>query len=185
MARWWIKAFRRIATRQAELLGLTVRNGLLSGETIRQISLRLRGSLRKDQRGSINRIIQAGGLMTSGANNQMRAIVRTTVTQMAVEVDRFVALVNPLITKQLSPHGGVGFTHVCPLSITDGKIYEWGKGPLPPQHFNCRSRTRSIWRGETGRESDIRQDYGEWLNEQDEATKLDVLVRPFEVLGSL
>ncbi len=55
------KAFRRIATRQAELFGLTVRNGLLSGETIRQISLRLRGSLRKDQRGSINRIIQAGG----------------------------------------------------------------------------------------------------------------------------
>ena len=42
---------------------------------------------------------QAGGLMTSGANNQMRAIVRTTVTQMAVEVDRFVAL-NPLITNR-------------------------------------------------------------------------------------
>ena len=35
------KAFRRIATRQAELFGLTVRNGLLSGETIRQIVARV------------------------------------------------------------------------------------------------------------------------------------------------
>ena len=169
------KAFRRIATRQAELFGLTVRNGLLSGETIRQISQRLRGRLRKNQRGSIDRIIQAGGQMTSGANNQMRAIVRTTVTQMAVEVDRFVALANPLITNRYRYTAVLDSRTSARCRSLDGKIYEWGKGPLPPQHFNCRSRTRSIWRGETGRESDIRQDYGEWLNEQDEATKLEVL----------
>ena len=169
------KAFRRIATRQAELFGLTVRNGLLSGETIRQISQRLRGRLRKGQRGSIDRIIQAGGQMTSGANNQMRAIVRTTVTQMAVEVDRFVALANPLITNRYRYTAVLDSRTSARCRSLDGKIYEWGKGPLPPQHFNCRSRTRSIWRGETGRESDIRQDYGEWLNEQDETTKMDVL----------
>lgn len=169
------KAFRRIATRQAELFGLTVRNGLLSGQTINQISRQLRGSLRKGQRGSLNRIIQAGGQMTSAANNQMRAIVRTTVTQMAVEADRFVALANPLITNRYRYTAVLDTRTSARCRSLDGKIYEWGNGPLPPQHFNCRSRTRSIWRGETGRESDIRQDYGEWLNQQDEATKLDVL----------
>ena len=169
------KAFKRIATRQAELFGLTVRNGLLSGETIRQISQRLRGRLRKGQRGSIDRIIQAGGQMTSGANNQMRAIVRTSVTQIAVEVDRFIALANPLITNRYRYTAVLDSRTSARCRSLDGKIYEWGKGPLPPQHFNCRSRTRSIWRGETGRESEIRQDYGAWLNEQDEATKLDVL----------
>lgn len=169
------KAFRRIATRQSELFGLTVRNGLLSGQTINQISRQLRGSLRKGQRGSIDRIIQAGGQMTSAANNQMRAIVRTTVTQMAVETDRFVALANPLITNRYRYTAVLDTRTSARCRSLDGKIYEWGNGPLPPQHFNCRSRTRSIWRGETGRESDIRQDYGEWLNQQDEATKLDVL----------
>jgi len=169
------KAFRRIATRQAELFGLTVRNGLLSGETVRQISQRLRGRLRKGQRGSIDRIIQAGGQMTSAANNQMRAIVRTTVTQMAVEVDQFVALANPLITNRYRYTAVLDTRTSARCRSLDGKIYEWGNGPLPPQHFNCRSRTRSIWRGDTGRESDIREDYGEWLNKQDQATKLDVL----------
>lgn len=169
------KAFRRIATRQSELFGLTVRNGLLSGQTINQISRQLRGSLRKGQRGSIDRIIQAGGQMTSAANNQMRAIVRTTVTQMAVEADRFVALANPLITNRYRYTAVLDTRTSARCRSLDGKIYEWGNGPLPPQHFNCRSRTRSIWRGETGRDSDIRQDYGEWLNQQDEATKLDVL----------
>jgi len=169
------KAFRRIATRQAELFGLTVRNGLLSGETVRQISQRLRGRLRKGQRGSIDRIIQAGGQMTSAANNQMRAIVRTTVTQMAVEVDQFVALANPLITNRYRYTAVLDTRTSARCRSLDGKIYEWGNGPLPPQHFNCRSRTRSIWRGDTGRESDIREDYGEWLNKQDQATKLNVL----------
>jgi len=169
------KAFRRIATRQAELFGLTVRNGLLSGQTINQISRQLRGSLRKGQRGSLNRIIQAGGQMTSAANNQMRAIVRTTVTQMAVEVDQFVALANPLITNRYRYTAVLDTRTSARCRSLDGKIYEWGNGPLPPQHFNCRSRTRSIWRGDTGRESDIREDYGEWLNKQDQATKLDVL----------
>jgi len=169
------KAFRRIATRQAELFGLTVRNGLLSGETVRQISQRLRGRLRKGQRGSIDRIIQAGGQMTSAANNQMRAIVRTTVTQMAVEVDQFVALANPLITNRYRYTAVLDTRTSARCRSLDGKIYEWGNGPLPPQHFNCRSRTRSIWRGDAGRESDIREDYGEWLNKQDQATKLDVL----------
>ena len=46
---------------------------------------------------------------------------------------------------------------------------------MPPQHFQCRSRIRNVPRGLEKEFSEIRETYGQWLNDQDEATKRNVL----------
>ena len=79
------EAFSKMSDRQAELFSVAVRNGLLEGESVPSIVRRLKGRLRtKEQRGSIDTIIAAGGQATSIPNNQIRAIVRTSVNQVAV-----------------------------------------------------------------------------------------------------
>jgi len=65
----------------------------------------------------------------------------------------------------------------------DGREFEYGKGPTPPQHFNCRSTTVPIidYEGlgvEPPPRSDViddRQTYGEWLAKQTEARKAEIL----------
>ena len=54
-------------------------------------------------------------------------------------------------------------------------MFEHGKGPYPPQHFNCRSRYINIPIGLEKEFDEAREDYGEWLNDQSGAVKRDAL----------
>jgi SPP1 gp7 family putative phage head morphogenesis protein len=97
-----------------------VRIGMVQGEGIDQIVSRVRG---------------AAGM----TNAQVQAIVRTAVNSIGNEAraefidanaelwsgERFVATLDSRTTP------------VC--RANDGKIFEVGKGPKPPLHFNCRS----------------------------------------------
>ena len=54
-------------------------------------------------------------------------------------------------------------------------MFKHGKGPYPPQHFNCRSRYVNIPIGLEKEFREAREDYGEWLNNEPDAVKLEVL----------
>ena len=62
-------AFTKMSARQAELFSGAVRTGLIEGQSVASIVRRLKGRLTKDQRGSVDTIIAAGGQATSIPNN--------------------------------------------------------------------------------------------------------------------
>ena len=71
----------------------------------------------------------------------------------------------------------------------DGQEFEYGKGPTPPQHFNCRSTTVPVIdyealgftppkpgkRAAQGGMVPDDQSYGQWLSNQSKEVKADVL----------
>jgi hypothetical protein len=69
----------------------------------------------------------------------------------------------------------------------DGREFEYGKGPKPPQHFNCRSTTVPIvdpdilppsttaTRASAGGQVPINISYGEWLAKQPRAVQAKAL----------
>jgi len=169
------EAFQNMSARQSEIFSLSVRNGLLEGQSIENIVRRAKGRLNREQRGSIDTIIAAGGQATSIPNNQIRAIVRTSVNQVSVAADRIVAAENPEVTTKYRYTATLDTKTSAICRALDGKVFVHGKGPYPPQHFNCRSRYVNIPKGLEKEFENIRDDYGEWLNEQDDSVKKDVL----------
>ena len=169
------EAFQNMSARQSEIFSLSVRNGLLEGQSIENIVRRAKGRLNREQRGSIDTIIAAGGQATSIPNNQIRAIVRTSVNQVSVAADRIVAAENPDVTEKYRYTATLDTKTSAICRALDGKVFVHGKGPYPPQHFNCRSRYVNIPTGLEKEFENIRDDYGEWLNEQDDSVKKDVL----------
>ena len=133
------KTFRGLAKQQSDLFTKTVRNGLLIGETTDQISRRLRGKLQFNQKGTVRQKIAAGGEATRIANNQVHTIVRTSVNQVANAASRSVYAANKDITKQYKYVATLDNRTSSICARLDGQIFEYGKGPTPPQHFNCRS----------------------------------------------
>ncbi len=147
-------AFRQLAESSADKFRVTVQNGMLTGENMRDMVKRLRGNLRFADSAGINQTIAKGGELTTLADSQIRSLIRTSVTQMTNTVDEQVYIANQDII--------VGYVYVAVLDLRttaicqslDGKEFKFGKGPKPPQHFGCRSRIRYITKTEA--EGDFR-----------------------------
>lgn len=194
------KSFRGLAESQADLFARTVRNGLLTGESPDAIARELKGTLRFDQPGSARQIAQAGGRVTSMANHQIMALVRTSITQVANETSQQVYKANQDITNKYRYVATLDSRTSPICRALDGQEFEYGKGPTPPQHFNCRSTTVPIIDYEglgltppppsqlrrpntVSGPSRVRRDgtvpddqtYGQWLELQSRAVKDDVL----------
>ncbi len=137
------KAFRGLAESSAERLDLAVRSGVFAGESLDQITRRLVGRLDFADLGplSVKQLALAGGELTKVANNQISTIVRTSVNQVTNQASQAVYAAN----KKVAPK----YEYVATLDSRtspicrrlDGQIFEYNKGPTPPQHFNCRSTT--------------------------------------------
>jgi SPP1 gp7 family putative phage head morphogenesis protein len=196
------KSFRGLAESQADLFAKTVRNGLLTGESTDKIARRLKGRLRFGDLGplSVRQLAQAGGELTSVANNQVMAMVRTSVNQVANETSQQVYKANQDVTKRYRYVATLD-SRTSPICRSlDGRSFEYGKGPTPPQHFNCRSTTVPIIdysglgiarppqtelrrpntafgpsRARRGDTVPSNQTYGEWLDKQPKEVKADVL----------
>jgi SPP1 gp7 family putative phage head morphogenesis protein len=194
------KSFRGLAQSQADLFAKTVRNGLLTGESTDKIARRLKGRLRFGQPGSLRQIAQAGGEVTAVANNQVMAMVRTSINQVANETSQQVYKANQDVTKRYRYVATLD-SRTSPICRSfDGRFFEYGKGPTPPQHFNCRSTTVPIIdysglgiarppqtelrrpntafgpsRARRGDTVPSNQTYGEWLDKQPKEVKADVL----------
>ena len=193
------KSFRGLAESQADLFARTVRNGLISGESIDAIARELKGSLRFDQPGSARQIAAAGGRVTSMADNQIIALVRTSINQVANETSQQVYKANQDVTTKYRYVATLDSRTSPICRALDGQEFEYGKGPTPPQHFNCRSTTVPIIdyerlgltpppptalrrpntvAGPSGSRAGMvpeNQTYGQWLELQPKAVKDDVL----------
>ena len=147
------KAFRGIAESQAERFGQVVRNGLLTGETTPSIAKRLIGQLQFGDYGplstgqvraagiSVKQLLAAGGELTAVTDNQIMALVRTSINQVANTASQQVYEANQDITKKYRYVATLDTKTSAICRALDGQEFEYGKGPTPPQHFNCRSTT--------------------------------------------
>lgn len=183
------KSFRGLAESQADLFAKTVRNGLLTGESTDKLARRLKGRLRFGQPGSARQIAQAGGEVTAVANHQVMALVRTSVNQVANNSSQQTYEANQSVTSRYRYIATLDSRTSPICRALDGQEFDYGKGPVPPQHFNCRSTTVPLIDYERlgitppkpgkRRSQDglvpSSQSYGQWLNNQSKETKADVL----------
>jgi len=139
------KAFRGIAVDQAERFSQVVRSGLLTGEPTPAIARRLIGNLRfGEEARTARQIVAAGGQSTAIANNQVIALVRTSVNQVANAASQQVYESNQDITRRYRYIATLDTRTSAICRALDGKEFDYGKGPTPPQHFNCRSTTVAV-----------------------------------------
>ena len=137
------KAFRGIADSQADLITSRVRVGLMEGEPASDIAKTLRGRLQFGANQEMTAKAQrlAGGTGTKLANKQVMAIVRTSVNQVQNAASQAVYKANRDITAKYQYVATLDSRTSLICASLDGKIFDYNAGPLPPQHFNCRSTT--------------------------------------------
>ena len=194
------KAFRGIAVDQAERFSQVVRNGLLTGEPTPAIAKRLIGSLQfGEEAKTVKQLVAAGGQATAVANNQVVALVRTSINQVANTASQQVYEANPDITNKYRYVATLDTRTSAICRALDGKQFPYGKGPTPPQHFNCRSTTVPVidydglgftpppegTRASAGGQVPADTTYGEWLKEKQKGeTDADLLRRQAMALGA-
>jgi SPP1 gp7 family putative phage head morphogenesis protein len=182
------KAFRGIATDQAERFSQVVRNGLLTGETTPSIAKRLIGNLQfGEEAKTVRQLVAAGGQATAVADNQVMSLVRTSINQVANSASQQVYEANQDITKKYRYVATLDSRTSSICAALDGREFPYGKGPTPPQHFNCRSTTVPIIdpdilppsttakRASADGPVPINTSYGQWLKDQPLKTQQDVL----------
>ena len=140
------KAFRGIASSQADFISKEIRVGVTEGESMTKISKRLRGRLQfgANQEMTARAQALAGGTGMKLANNQVRTIVRTSVNQVQTMANQAVYSANQEVTKRYEYVATLDARTSAICGSLDGKTFKYGEGPMPPQHFNCRSTTVPI-----------------------------------------
>jgi SPP1 gp7 family putative phage head morphogenesis protein len=116
---------------------------MLTGETTPDIAKRLVGNLQFGERAkTVKQMIAAGGQSTAVADNQIMTLVRTSINQVANTASQQVYEANQDITKKYRYVATLDTITSSICRALDGKEFEYGTGPTPPQHFNCRSNHR-------------------------------------------
>jgi SPP1 gp7 family putative phage head morphogenesis protein len=186
------KAFRGVAVDQAERFSQVVRNGLLTGETTPSIAKRLIGNLQfGEEAKTVRQLVAAGGQATAVADNQVMALVRTSINQVANSASMVVYEANQDVTKKYQYVATLDSLTSPICRALDGREFEYGKGPTPPQHFNCRSKVVAVidykglgfpelesefeTRASKGGQVPANTTYGQWLKDQPLKTQQDVL----------
>lgn len=132
-------AFRQLAEKSADKFRITVRNGMLTGENMRDMVKRLRGNLRFADSAGITQTIAKGGELTTLTNAQIRTLIRTSITGMTSAVNQQVYLANQDVIEKYRYRATLDLNTTPICQSLDGKVFEFGKGPLPEQHYGCRS----------------------------------------------
>ena len=133
------EAFDRIADGSVQLFRNTVKDGMATGETTPQITRRLLGNSRENDTANILQMSQKGGILTTPPINQVRTLVRTSINQVANNAALNVYRANNDITKKYRYTATLDSRTTTVCGALDGRIFEYQQGPMPPQHFNCRS----------------------------------------------
>lgn len=184
------KAFRGIAVDQAEQFSQVVRQGLLTGETTPAIAKRLIGNLQfGEEAKTVRQLVAAGGQATAVADNQVMALVRTSINQVANTASQQVYEANQDITQKYRYVATLDSRTSSICAALDGQEFPYGRGPMPPQHFNCRSTTVPVIdyealdlippaegnRAASGGMVSSNTNYGQWLKDQPRNVQEDVL----------
>ena len=194
------KAFRGIATSQSERFSQVVRNGLLTGETTPDIAKRLIGNLQFGEKAkTVGQLAAAGGQATQVADNQILTLIRTSINQVANTASQQVYEANQDITQKYRYVATLDTRTSAICRALDGREFEYGKGPMPPQHFNCRSTTVPVInykelgfnpppparRASMDGQVPADTTYGKWLKDKMPGeTEADVIRRQQDALGN-
>jgi SPP1 gp7 family putative phage head morphogenesis protein len=191
------KAFRGIATDQAERFSQVVRNGLLTGETTPSIAKRLVGQLQfGEQARTVRQLAAAGGELTAVADNQIMSLVRTSINQVANSASMAVYEANQDISKKYRYIATLDSRTSSICRALDNREFPYGRGPTPPQHFGCRSTIVAVIdpdilppstiakRASADGPVPINTSYGQWLAEKQKGeTNADLRARQEKTLG--
>ena len=133
------QAFNRISESTVQLFRSTVEDGLITGETTPQMIKTLIGNSKQNDTANILQMVQKGGILTTPPVNQVRTLVRTSVNQVANTAALNVYRANSDITKKYRYTATLDNRTTAVCGALDGRVFEYEKGPKPPQHFNCMS----------------------------------------------
>jgi hypothetical protein len=115
------------------------------------------------------------------------ALVRTSINQVANAASQQVYEANQDITKKYRYIATLDTRTSAICRALDGREFEYGKGPMPPQHFNCRSTTVPIidpdilppstvaTRASKDGPVPVNTSYGQWLKDQPRSVQEEVL----------
>jgi hypothetical protein len=115
------------------------------------------------------------------------ALVRTSINQVANSASMAVYEANQDISKKYRYIATLDSRTSSICAALDNREFPYGKGPTPPQHFNCRSTTVPIIdpdilppsttakRASADGPVPINTSYGQWLKDQPLKTQQDVL----------
>jgi SPP1 gp7 family putative phage head morphogenesis protein len=123
------------------------------------------------------------------ADNQIMALVRTSINQVANAASMAVYEANQDITKKYQYVAALDTRTSAICRALDGREFEYGKGPMPPQHFNCRSKVVAVidyenlgftpppegTRASKDGQVDANINYGQWLKDQPRSVQEEVL----------
>ena len=167
-------AFRRVRD--------TIRGGFIEGRTTDQIVRDLRGTRAQGY---------ADGILAR-SRRDVESVVRTAVNHTANTAREYTYEANDDLVKGVRWTSTLDGRTSLVCAARDGTVYEPGKGPRPPAHFNCRSSTSPVlksWR-ELGFDADelpastrasmngqvpADTDYDAWLRRQPRDFQEDVL----------
>lgn len=162
----------------------TIRAGIVEGRTTDQVVRDIRG---RRSMGFRDGILESNRRATE-------TVVRTAINHTANTVREYTYERNGNLIKGVRWNSTLDGRTSAVCRARDGKVYEPGKGPRPPAHFNCRSSTSPVtksWR-ELGFDIDelppatrasmngqvpADQNYDAWLRKQPKEFQVEVLGR--------
>ena len=122
------------------LLLREIRLSIMGDESVEELMARIEGKLERN--------LLRGGVL-GAAILSMTGIIRTAATHVAASAAFAALAANPDITKRYK-YVAVLDSRTTPICrALDGQVFEYGEGPLPPQHVNCRSSIQPVidWGG--------------------------------------
>lgn len=160
----------------------TIRNGFVEGRTTDQIVRDIRGRASQGYR---------DGILAKSKRN-VETVVRTAVNHTSNAAREYTYEANDDLIKGVRWVSTLDARTSAVCQARDGKVYEPGKGPRPPAHFNCRSSTSPVLKSwqELGFDVDelpegtrasmngqvpAGQDYDAWLRKQPREFQDEVL----------
>lgn len=150
-----------------------VRVGMVQGQTLDQIVRRIRGTRAAGFKDGILEV----------SRREASAVVRTSIGHVANYASEELYAANADIVKGVQWISTLDGRTSAVCRARDGQVYAIGKGPRPPAHWNCRSRTvpylgetsiKGVRASATGPvPSDMT--YNDWLKAQSTAVQDDIL----------
>jgi SPP1 gp7 family putative phage head morphogenesis protein len=154
-------ALAQFGTKKGVEIANAIRDGLVLGDTSSKIASSVNGLMNTKQRRHLDTLVRT-------ITNHASSVAREQVYQ---ENERFLDGYRYIATLDSRT------TLIC--ASLDNKVFEVGVGPMPPQHWNCRSTTVpvvnpafSVASGLTGKRASVEgpvsanTSYGGWLRKQ-------------------
>lgn len=170
----WLRRFSDTETRR---VSNAVRQGHSQGVTNQDLVRRIVGTKANNFKDGL----------TQTTRRNASTVVRTSVQHVASSARQEVWEANKDVVKRYQFLATLDRSTSRICRTLDNQEFEFGEGPIPPVHPNCRSTTIPILddkfsflskgRTRSGEQGpvDADQSYYDWLNGQDEATQIEVL----------